>query len=588
MSIICSNIIDQKTKNEIAEKVLYTCKQSVSLSYGPNGGTAIIEGTSLEHNITKDGNTILKSIKFNDPIALTFLDMFRSISDEQVQEVGDGSTTVIIAAYYLYDYLKNDKLINNFRPKAIVDTAKEAVKNITKKLEQYTNYITEDNKDILTNIASVSLNNDPHTGKLIGEIYHSIGLSGFINVKLSNNEKTYYENENGFKIDGGYYDKIFINSDEEGIAECTLKKPLILMFDSYINDKKYSNLIAAAINYVNDGIAKFYQTGEKPKYESLLVLAPEYGSNVKKTINAIVNNYLSNKAKNNFNFIKYNLSDHHFANIYSDLSAMVGATIIKSSLDDESIPDLEGKRGNKVTEEIKKFIDMFGGYAESSVSKEKTTVFYDTEKNEELINKIIGDITSQLQYMKENNIVNISDEYSLKKRLSIIKSNLVTIFVGGETEADRIANKFLIDDSIAACKSALENGYVIGGDITLILAAKELKEEYEIEHQNENYKEDLLYRLYCIIETTFKDVYKEVLIKVFSSEESDKIIEESIERKQIYDMISKEYTSDKIINSVKTETEIIKNVTNIITLILTSNQYISCNPRVSCEIQIEN
>ena len=76
-----TNIVNKETTNKYAEMVLKTLKESLSLSLGPFGSTAILQGRQAGDDImTKDGYSILKKIKFNDQIANTLLEMFRDAS----------------------------------------------------------------------------------------------------------------------------------------------------------------------------------------------------------------------------------------------------------------------------------------------------------------------------------------------------------------------------------------------------------------------------------------------------------------------------------------------------------------------------
>lgn len=607
MSEIFSNVINKRNTIKVAEKVLENLKDSLALSLGPFGSNAIIEGMGEDgHRMTKDGYTILKHIKFNDPIALTFLDLFRDMSADQVQHVGDGSTTTQIAAYYIYTRLKEKLSSMNERPKLILDECNRVVKDISKAIEDYSVKITADNLEAIKNVATIALNNDEELGQLIYEIYSQIGTSGFISNKLGYSKETYYEKSSGFEIQNGYLDKIFVNSDN---AECKLKDTAIFMFDSFLSDTKYIDEIINVLNKCNESV----MTNNGFKYKSILILAPDFGQAVKQKIQVINNTYAKSGSANNFCLVKYSLADSHYADIYFDLSAMCGANIIRNSIEaplnvslkrveDYSIEEL--KDLNVLSDDVKKIIeendlksvseldpnsmmDILNklniaveenlhntvGFAREIIVSQQRTILYDTTENEVNMQKIRSDINAQLQEMKDNNVVDLAKSYSLHKRLSILDKNLVTIFVGGQTEQERLANKDLIDDAISACKSALEYGYVPGCNITVIRAANEL-----LLKQNSS---DIYSIILEIMRDAFTDVYKEVLIKSkLTDTEIEEVIQKSIDTCTVYDLINNEYSKDRVINSVRTETEILKNVTSIVSLILTSNQFVTFNPRI--------
>ena len=78
--------------------------------------------------------------------------------------------------------------------------------------------------------------------------------------------------------------------------------------------------------------------------------------------------------------------------------------------------------------------------------------------------------------------------------------------------------------------------------------------------------------------------YRTVLSNKFSSEDEsekvDKIIEDTMlnDYTKVYDLVTDTY-SDDVINSCETDVEIIKASISIISLLISSNQYISINTK---------
>lgn len=557
---ICTNIVNKEKTTDIADKVLKILNDSLAKSVGPFGSNTLIQGRDEAPRMTKDGYTILKAIHFNDPIAFTFLNMIRDASVMLVEEVGDGSTSAILAAYRIYTYLK--PLINeaNIRPKKVLDLLKSIVEDIISELEKMATPIDETDTEIIKNIASVSLNNDNKVGQIISEIYSNIGIEGFINVKLGNTPNTHYKKTEGFQIDVGFLDKIFANDGTDSILE----NSAILMFDSTVTkdqmitilDEFYmGDIITRRINKLtcrsNDDIVK-----------SITIIAPGFDAGAKAAIAKENNHFESHNYKKTYNIIDYSIRDEMDSDIYYDLSAMIGADIIKNSIEEVDV-NLE-------------LLEKSFGFAKKIVSNKKTTTFFDSTENITALETSKNIIKDELEEMKFNNVIDLKSSYRLKKRLAIMEKKLVTIYVGGDTEAERLANKDLIDDAVAACKSAFKYGYVIGCNLSIQLAINKILNTKNIDV----FEKDL----YTAIGSAFADVYKEVLNKSSHDDETIyNILKESIEKEKVYDLVNEEYTDTKVINSVKTEIEILKNVVSIISLIITCNQFIEVNPNTNID-----
>lgn len=544
ISTLRTNAVSSEDTQEYIQKVLELLSNRLSLSLGPHGSTAIIQNEQLGHFMTKDGYTILKSLRFNDPIAMTILQIIQDISTQLVMKVGDGSTSSIIAAQCLYDELKS---ITEYeiRPKEVLDSLNHIVDLLVEELKEYKRDISDDLEEIKY-IASISLNNDFEIGEMIAEIYKKIGKSGFINIKVSDSDKTYYTKTDGFQIDFGYLDKILVNNTMD---ECELINNNILMFNGPVNDK-YKDIIMEALKEV------------EMRQESLTIIAPNYSSDVAAFFRGIITyNYRQAGRKSNMNIIKFPLATEHDENSFYDLSVKTGARIIQNRMGD--LPE-------------KETINEFFGKADRVVSNYKTTSFLGSHGNEDQINIRIGNIKNELKILNESLNKDMAKRYELQKRLAILEDKLYTIHIGGKSEHAKMTDKYLIEDAISACKSAIKFGYVIGGNLSIPICIKKLMDKLSSGSFPKDYNK---YKTYlAILENAFRNVYLKVLENKFKDKDTvNEIYQECISREQCYDLINADFTDKTIINSVETEIEILKNVTSIISLLLVSNQFITIN-----------
>ena len=72
------------------------------------------------------------------------------------------------------------------------------------------------------------------TGKLIADVYESVGQDGIVTVEKSQTSDTYFETTNGIKVDRGYLSPLFINDQRKD--ECVLEDVHIMVSDAEISN----------------------------------------------------------------------------------------------------------------------------------------------------------------------------------------------------------------------------------------------------------------------------------------------------------------------------------------------------------------
>ena len=116
-SNIKSNIVNDKNYHEYALKTLSIISSCIKQSLGYYGSSSIIEDKMVNHIVTKDGLTIMKSIKFDNPISNTILDIVKKVSRELVETVGDGSTSSVVIADNLFNMLNKSEILKDYSSK---------------------------------------------------------------------------------------------------------------------------------------------------------------------------------------------------------------------------------------------------------------------------------------------------------------------------------------------------------------------------------------------------------------------------------------------------------------------------------------
>ena len=194
-------------------------------------------------------------------------------------------------------------------------------------------------------------------------------------------------------------------------------------------------------------------------------------------------------------------------------------------------------------------------------------------RNENMYDKVIND--AYTKYMKleqestERSIIDTTLN-GLKQRLAKLKGSMGIIHVGGYTTIEKGANYDLVEDAVRACESAYNHGYNIGGSLIIPCMINKILKEMRDDDPNYNNKSRILH----LIQDSFIEVFERVMMNKSEDIEYDELIETCIKNNTCYDLVREEY-SNEIINSCITDIEILKAAVSIISLLISSNQYIS-------------
>ena len=137
-------------KNNIAAAKIIA--EIVRTSLGPRGMDKMLVDSLGDVTITNDGATILKEIDVQHPAAK----MLVEISKTTDNEVGDGTTSVVVLAGSLLEYAET--LINqNVHPTIIVDGYRKAAKKAKQYLEEIAETVTGSDRAMLLKVAKTSM-----------------------------------------------------------------------------------------------------------------------------------------------------------------------------------------------------------------------------------------------------------------------------------------------------------------------------------------------------------------------------------------------------------------------------------------------
>ena len=414
--------------NEAREQVfkgITKLTTAVSSTLGASGKCVMLEDASGRPVITKDGVTVADSIVLLDPVENMGATLLKEAARKTVSEAGDGTTTATVLAHAILEeaYKVSDKT----NSRELKDGINSAVKKVVKYLESVA---IEAKGDMITQIATISTNNDKELGIIISEAFKAVDNTGVVMLETSASGKTEFEIVDGVQYDKGITNSHFVTNLQNKTAE--LENPLVLLIESPVDTIRQ---IQSVLEYVIKN--------NKP----LLII----GDLEQGVLSALAMN--KNKGNIKVNVVNAPTYGVNKKQILDDLSLLTGATIINEDLgDDLDLIQIEHL-----------------GSCLKSVTTHNETVIQIKETSDKVLN-IIEDIKEQLS--KDNPSYEV---IKLEKRLAMLAARIAIVKVGANSDIELKEKTDRVEDAICATKAAVKEGIVSGGGIALLNAAKHIK-----------------------------------------------------------------------------------------------------------------
>lgn len=407
--------------------------KAVKSTLGPSGNTVLIESPDHTHGITvtKDGVTVAKSINLFDASENLAVRMMKEAADRTATSAGDGTTTAIVLTEALV--LRGaDKITPETNRtevlRSMVEISDKVVDNLKKRAKKVTT-------SMISDVATISANNDRETGRIIAEVYKDVGKNGIVTVEKSQTDETYAETTQGLKFDRGYLSSMFINDQKKD--ECVMDDVMVLVADVEI----------ANILQIESVLKPIISEGKK-----LLIISP-CNTNV-------VNTLAANAVKGNLKVCAvappgFGYKQHE---LMHDIAISVGATYFSE------------KTGDDLS--LINFGDL-GHAAKVIVSKDKTIIIKSDARADEAE---VKERVEQL-WVAHKNAVRKADKDFILERIASLTGGIGVIFVGGHTDLEQKELYDRVDDAVCAVRSALEEGILPGAGKTLLEEALKLSQD---------------------------------------------------------------------------------------------------------------
>ena len=570
----------ETTEGKILE-VLREVSDVLSKTLGPYGTTTIIEQRNTNHKMTKDGYTVLTHMFYRNSLKRTILEFIKRVSANLVNTVGDGSTSSVITAASLMEEL-HKFVSSNFLPPAEVVNAlelvsaelQEAIKAQSVKID----LSTDQGKKDLYNINFISTNGDVKISQMITDIYSQIGHMGSIQLENGKDRDTTYEIKKGIDLARGMLDPAFSTERTDTSFRAVYDDARVIMLDCAVGMEHLALMYSEieALNGLGIPVVIIASDYDRGFVEAMIKFRQEYREEAKILLVDMATASTDAIAR------------------FEDLATYIGCTPYYGSSRSERLEDDTFHP------------DKFGRVSKVISSDNKTSFLVDEnevnskrleDRKKELLERVakLTNINNEFDYSKEIK--------NLMLRLSSLEGGSAIIRVGGDSNAAIETKKFLYEDAIFASRSALFEGYILGGNTAVF---KLLATDNDLYNRivdkivsNTILSKQTAEELVCQVRACFTNVYSKVIEVANLPYISAQIIEKnpdfalkmdtewSMVENIVYEcLVNKDvifnirtlkfekFGETNIINSAATDIEIVKSCFSIVSLLATSNQLV--------------
>ena len=412
---------DIKARESISKGV-DTLAEAVKITLGPRGRNVILEKSWGAPTITKDGVTVAKEIEVEDKFENMGVQMVKEVASKTSDVAGDGTTTATLLAQAIYR--EGSKLVAaGINPMALKRGIEKGVDTVVDELKKMSKPTKEQQE--ISQVGTISANNDPTIGNIIAEAMAKVGKEGVITVEEAKSMETTLEIVEGMQFDRGYLSPYFVTDAEK--MEATLEEPYILLHEKKISSMK--DMVPLLENIAKTG-------------RPLLIVAEDVEGEALATL-------VVNKLRGTLKIAAVKapgFGDRRKA-MLEDIGILTGGKAISEDLglklENVNLNDLGTAKTINIDKDNTTIVD--GGGSRS-----------DLEGRVKQIRAQIDDTTSDY------------DSEKLQERLAKLIGGVAVINVGAATETEMKEKKARVEDALNATRAAVEEGIVPGGGIAFI------------------------------------------------------------------------------------------------------------------------
>ena len=412
---------------------------AVKVTLGPKGRNVILDKKFGAPTVTKDGVSVAKEIELKEPVENMGAQLVKEVASKTADDAGDGTTTATVLAQAIFNTgIKN--VAAGANPMDLKRGIDKAVQSVVENLKTQSKDIKDSSE--ISQVATVSANNDHEIGKMIADAMDKVGKDGVITVEEAKGTETEVKTVEGMQFDRGYLSPYFVTNSDKMEAE--LENPYILIYDKKISAMKELLPVLEAVS----------QTG-KP----LLIIAEDIEGEALATI-------VVNKIRGALKVAAVKapgFGDRRKA-MLEDIAILTGGTVISE------------ERGYKLESAT---IDYLGTAEKVNIDKDNTTVVSGAGKKDDIVARV-----NQLKKQIETTTSEY-DKEKLQERLAKLSGGVAILYVGAATEVEMKEKKDRVDDALHATRAAVQEGIVAGGGTAFLRAIPAL-DKLKLENDDQN------------------------------------------------------------------------------------------------------
>ena len=397
---------------------------AVKVTLGPKGRNVVIDKKFGAPLITKDGVTVAKEIELEDTVENMGAQMVREVASKTSDVAGDGTTTAtVLAQSIVAEGIKN--VTAGANPMDLKRGIDAGVAQVVEFLQGLSKEVSS--KEEISQVGTISANNDSSIGGIISEAMEKVGNEGVITVEEAKGMETFLETVEGMQFDRGYLSPYFVTNAEN--MEVELENPMIL-----IHEKKISNM-----KELLPILEKVVQAGR-----SLMIIAEDVEGEALATL-------VMNKLRGSFKIAAVKapgFGDRRKA-MLQDIAVLTGGTVISED------------QGYKLDNATLEYL----GEARSITIDKDNTVIVEGKGDVNLVTARVNEIKVQVDKSSSD-----YDKEKLQERLAKLSGGVAVINIGAATEVEMKEKKARVEDALHATRAAVKEGIVPGGGVALLRA----------------------------------------------------------------------------------------------------------------------
>ena len=626
-----SNVLTEKEYRDIVLAITEFACSIVTKTLGPYGKTTNIDDSTFTAP-TKDGWTVLRNLRFNDALHNSIYNVINQVSFDLVTKVGDGTTSALTGAnVFMHEILaeledKNSPLYNMRQSDVLdlIDEVKDAIVERLRNSSEIRKIDVEGDFEDIYKIAYISSNGNEEMARCIQKIYQDTKNPN-IYVKLDSGDKLEPEVQRGYKLDGAVMNqKVYRNTDEGNYVVDT--PFLVAIFNHNVTYSEHRMII--------EGLSR-YATALNT---SVLIVAPHFDDIMANILGTTINSWVQQRKIPNIIMMQVPLASPVDRDAIMDFNLLTNGQIfsyghvraynmlaykadpnnteeMKSKIED-GLLDVDGYNFETPGELIETCI----GHINYAVIGEKYCIIreYESIYNEEVYKSTVKEIEDTFVEIarrtnKSSNML-AKDYLQAQQRYIKMLGSMGTIKVGAQTELEKHCLKDSVDDAVLACRSAFNNGYIRGLNLTTLTVIteyiEELKTQTDIKRTAVAYMFENVFREMSlfVLRNKYPDFERDGLVKEERYHVSEQVnasevalgieacnswvLDKCIASGKTFNLVTNEITEEwSVVNSLATDVEILNSIVGVLSILLTSDQYISINKmydkKVSRRLQLE-